>query len=222
MLRYSKGAPPRCLTTLSATPNTSWDSVHGSQRDEIRVCLVRDQGSLCAYCQRRIRATGGTMKIEHWNARSHGGAHFQWTNLLGACDGVAPPGFDAFNTAKEPRYHCDTLRGNESLFLHPVVGQNHDPRTYLSYTSDGRITATDERATRDLGTLNLNAQHLCRGRKAALDALRQRLDRIGWQSGTLAAELKAIELRAGSAAPEHAEFLRYHLQRWLRKQPSNA
>lgn len=216
MLRYAKGHAPKCLTTLTATPNTSWDSVHGTQRDEIRACLVRDQASLCAYCQRRIRVEGGTMKIEHWNARSQGGLHFQWTNLLGACEGVSPAAFGALDP-KQPRYHCDTSRGNAPLFLHPVIGQNHDPRLYLRYKGDGQVSATDERAARDLETLNLNARHLCRGREAALEALISRLKRLGWQPGTLRAELKAIAVKPGLTAPEHAEFLRYHLERWLKR-----
>ena len=222
MLRYVKGAAPRCLTSLSATPLATWDHVHGDQRDEIRSCLVRDQASLCAYCQRRIHAKG-TMKIEHWAARSLGGSHFQWTNLLGTCDGIAP-GVPArrYGEPVEPRFHCDTERGNQPLFLHPVVGQNQDPRKFLRYQGDGSVSATQEQASRDLRTLNLNAGYLRRGRRAALDALKSRLDRLGWETGALATELRAVELKPGTTALEHAEFLRYHLERWLRKQPGNA
>lgn len=222
MLRYVKGAAPKCLTSLSAAPQASWGDVHGDQRDEIRAGLIRDQAGLCAYCQRRIRVEG-TMKIEHWAARSRGGPHFQWTNLLGTCDGIAPGAPPRkYGEPPEPRFHCDTERGNATLFLHPVVGQNHDPRIYLSYKGDGRITTADDRAAQDLRSLNLNAAHLRRGRQAALDALKIRLDRIGWEPGTLAAELKAIKLKPGTLAPEHAEFLRYYLERWLHKQPGNA
>ena len=159
MLRYVKGAAPKCLTSLSAAPQASWGDVHGDQRDEIRAGLIRDQAGLCAYCQRRIRVEG-TMKIEHWAARSRGGPHFQWTNLLGTCDGIAPGAPPRkYGEPPEPRFHCDTERGNATMFLHPVVGQN---------------------------------------------------------------ELKAIKLKPGTLAPEHAEFLRYYLERWLHKQPGNA
>ena len=226
MIRYAKGPAPRCLTTLTATPNTSWSSVHGDQRTEIRQCLLRDQASICAYCQRRI-GDSPSMKIEHWEARNpgqtqvQGGPHFKWSNLLGVCDGIGPLAPSVHHGAPPRReLHCDTSRGNAALFLHPVIGHHHDPRTHLIYKGDGRVDAADADESA-IATLNLNAHHLCRGRKAALDALTIRLKRLGWGPGTLSAELKAIAIKPGTTAPEHAEFLRYHLERWL-KRPSSA
>lgn len=228
MLRYAKGAQPQCLTTLSAAPNATWDDVYGDQKAEIRKLLVRDQAGLCAYCQRRISDTG-TMKVEHWHARSQGGPHFQWSNLLGTCNGVAPAvpprTFGPPSGPSESQYHCDTERGNVALFLHPVVGKGQDPRQYLHYKGDGRISATMDRAEKDLRTLNLNAGYLKRGRAMALEALRERLDRLGdegWSISTLKAEFKALEIRPGTTAPEHAEFLRYHLQKWIQKKANGA
>jgi uncharacterized protein (TIGR02646 family) len=225
MLRYAKGTPPQCLTILGATPNATWDHVYGDQKAEIRTLLVRDQAGLCAYCQRRITVTG-TMKVEHWYARSLGGPHFQWSNLLGTCDGIAPGipprTYGRFSGSPESQHHCDTERGNVTLYLHPVVGLGHDPQKYLRYKGDGRISATMDKAEQDLSTLNLNATYLRRGRAMALEALKQRIDGKGWSLGTLRAEFKALEPKSGTTAPEHAEFLRYHLQKWIQKKTSGA
>lgn len=210
MLRYPKGAPPRCLTSLTTTPGASWSSVHGHQRAEIRDRLVHDQAHLCAYCQRRIRPDD-TMKVEHWDARSPGGENFRWKNLLGACEGKFPAG----GAGKPDCCHCDTARGNTPLFLHPVEGQGPSPREYLRYTGAGMVDAEDSRAVADIEALNLNATHLTRGREAVLDALRDHLVKRGWTLGRLRAELKLHALTPGARAPEHAEFLRYHLQRWI-------
>lgn len=212
MLHYTKGPPPKCLTDWGATPQADWDSLHAADRDQVRHNLVRDQAALCAYCQRRIRPDDG-MKIEHWDARSTGGDHFRWSNLLGVCDGRFPG-----NRQCPATCHCDTERGNTPLFLHPVRGQGPSPREFLRYTGSGQVTAEDDRAAADIRTLNLNALHLSRGRVAVLEALIDRLGRDGdWRPGALEAELRALELAPGSRAPEHAESLRHHLLRWLRK-----
>ena len=89
MLRYRKGKTPSCLAALQSTPGAKWSSLGGTERSEIRSALTRDQGGLCAYCQRRLPAedhadvTRG-FKIEHWEARAEEQGDFQWRHLLGA------------------------------------------------------------------------------------------------------------------------------------------
>jgi len=52
MIRYAKSAQPARLTALAATPGIDWNALGAGDRDPIRAALVRDQGGLCAYCQR--------------------------------------------------------------------------------------------------------------------------------------------------------------------------
>lgn len=205
MISATKGPTPRCLTTLAATPGADWDgSVYGEQRQEIREALARDQGTLCAYCQRRARPAEGAMRIDHWHPRTAGGEHFQWSNLVGSC---AHQGT------------CDDLKGQTRLFLHPFDGHGPDPRRHLRYTGAGLVQATDDddRVTADIRTLGLNAFHLQRGRKAALEGLTRLLDRSGFTVTGLRAELRRCEAIAGCEAPEFAGVLAHQLRRWLRK-----
>src|SRR5688500_15632769 len=133
MLRFTKGREPVALAGWRSTPNATWDSGDGSTKDACRRSLSREQGGLCAYCQRRIRADEmaegvPTMHVEHWEPRSTGEMQLTWSNLLGVCNGVS-------GTAR----HCDAARGDRPLFLHPVEGKGPDPRSFVQYHGDGRI-----------------------------------------------------------------------------------
>ena len=136
MIRYAKGSPPARLTALAATPGMTWAGLGAGDRDPIRTALVRDQGGLCAYCQRRITAgedptTGRSqMKIEHWIPRAvSADHHLTWSNLLGVCMGVSQESADPL--PGHHAHHCDASRGDRTLFLHPVEGQGPDPREHL-------------------------------------------------------------------------------------------
>lgn len=215
MIRYVKGAAPGRLTALTTTPAMTWDGMGAQDRDPIREALLRDQGALCAYCQRRIHleldpATGlSRMKIEHWLARAnHPSHHFTWTNLLGVC-----PGWSV------GEQHCDESRGNRALFLHPVDGLGPDPRHHLRYTKDGKVEAVggNHRVTDDIDALNLAAGPLARGRAAVYDALVRRLERTNFSVPELRKVAREHRIVPGTRTPEHAEFVRYHVLRWLRQ-----
>ncbi len=111
MIRYQKGSEPSCLRELRGR-SCSWGDAGNAERKEMRKALIRDQGALCAYCQRRIslperdlRVSEGEcaappdestdMRIEHRVARNQRdgdeGGHFIWNNLLGCCHGLAGP-----------------------------------------------------------------------------------------------------------------------------------
>ncbi len=220
MLRYAKGADPRCLVEARATPDATWESLGKAQKDELREALVRDQGWLCAYCQRRIRPKTDRMKIEHWTSRSEGGEDLTWSNLLGACLGDAdleeglPPG----TTKRQERIHCDSSKADRTLFLHPVEGRGPSSRDFLRYRGNGEVTAADARADQDIATLNLNVTRLTRGRKEILEALKVRLDRRGWTGHHLRGELTRIDTRSQEGhALQYQEVARYYLKRWLRR-----
>ena len=219
MIRHSKGPPPPSLTVAAATPGMTWDGIGAETRDPIRAALVRDQGYLCAYCQRRIDPsvisdTGvHEMKIEHWIPRSAGQHHFTWSNLLGVCSGTSA------TTGADARIrHCDTSRGNTPLFLHPVAGQGGDPRVHVRYTGTGQVEplAPHPRVDADIRALNLNAPHLRRGRREVLDALRERLQRQGASVHELRKIARRHKLVPGTRTPEHAELVRYYVNKKLR------
>jgi uncharacterized protein (TIGR02646 family) len=220
MLRYSKGQAPKVLTGWQATRGADWESLSAADKDEVRGALLRDQARLCAYCQRRIPLKDGRMKVEHWSAQSGGEGTLRWTNLLGVClgDEAAETG------ATTGERHCDTARGDKKLFLHPVEEQGPSPLQYLRYTDEGEARPSNENVDagdvvqEDIRSLNLNARRLRRARREVREALKQRLATAGWDAAALRAEYKAASIQPGVRAPEHCEVVRYHLQRWARKQ----
>ncbi len=218
MLRYSKGPQPKVLIGWQATPNADWESLPAEDKNEVREAILRDQGHLCAYCQRRIPVAGGhpTMKVEHWRAQSSGEDDLRWTNLLGVC-----PGDERLETgAHHGEQHCDTSRGDQALFLHPVEGQGPSPRDHLRYLANGGVapkeTTRQRSVSADIEALNLNAARLRRGRLAVYDALKQRLDKAGWSEKALRDEHRAHRTEAGSKAIAYREVARYHVERWAR------
>lgn len=215
MIRYVKGVAPASLLEFAQTPGASWDGLIG--KGPIREALVRDQRSVCAYCQRRI-VVDGSMKIEHWIARSapDGAAHeLAWTNLLGVCSGIT--------AITEASRHCDTHRGDlrpehQALFLHPVVGRGADPRAYLRYSETGEAYShpPEPRVDNDISALNLNAFVLKRERAATRRALVEHLRRMKFAPRKLRDRL--AELEHGQMAKDYVEVERDYLIRKLRGQ----
>jgi uncharacterized protein (TIGR02646 family) len=185
VIRYRKGPCPDELAAHAATPGADWSGFKDKQA--VRDALVRDQGRLCAYCQRAIKPAPATaMKIDHWIPRSdkdEGPANeLRWENLVGACTGET-------SFAEELNRHCDTRRGDEPvqgqrLHLHPVEGQGPDPRQGLRYQAKGGAYAhpPDSRVDNDITILNLNCAPLKEARRQVLERLEQRLKRVGFTS----------------------------------------
>ncbi|MDC0719224.1 retron system putative HNH endonuclease [Nannocystis bainbridge] len=174
--------------------------MYGDQKQSMRDALVRDQGSLCAYCQRRVKATEADMRIDHWHPRERGGGVFQWNNLVGSC---------------ADRVTCDAAKQETRLFLHPARGLGPDPRQFLRYTGSGEVVADDERARADTRTLGLNDDRLVRARRAVLDALRGWIARRERSTAELQRQIVLLESPAGEA-PEYAATRAYYFRKWSR------
>lgn len=200
MISSRKGPAPACLTVLAATPGADWDSVHGDQKQEMRDGLVRDQGAVCAYCQRRVRPSEQAMRIDHWHPREAGGGVFQWSNLVGSC---------------ATRGTCDDAKHETRLFLHPVRGQGPDPRVFLRYLGSGDVIADEPRAQADLEVLNLNERALRRGRREVHEALARWIERHKPTTAELHRRIRELE-NPGGELDEFAGVRAYHLRRWAR------
>ena len=218
MLRYVKGAAPtQVLAGWQATPNASWESLSGADKEKVREALLRDQGRLCAYCQRRIPTRDDRMKVEHWRAQSGGKDKLRWSNLLGVCLGDEK----VETGVPEGEQHCDTARGDAALFLHPVDGEGPNPLDHLTYTAEGKVIPKDtpnQRAVQeDIDALNMNAARLRRERKVVFDELWRRLERAGWDPRALRDEYRAAQLQPGVRAVPQCEVIRHHVRRRAQK-----
>ena len=216
MIRYRKGAEPEALAAYRATDGADWKGFAG--RQAVREALVRDQGALCAYCQRRIKPTI-EMKIDHWLPRSDpdGGkaGELLWHNLVGACRGVTSGGIHGTSR------HCDTSRGDrptneQRLHLHPVEGRGPDPRTHVRYQANGAAFAfpPNPAVDNDLALLNLNCEYLRESRSQIIARLEERLKMVGFTPAQVQKLLD--ELEATPATPFIA-VARDYLRRKLRR-----
>lgn len=217
MLRYSKGPAPSVLTGWQATPNAGWDSLPAADKEKVREALLRDQGRLCAYCQRRIPTRDDRMKVEHWQAQSGGKDKLRWSNLLGVCLGDEK----AETGSPEGEHHCDTARGDAALFLHPVEGQGPSPLDHLAYTPQGEVRPTDtpnQDAVRgDIDALNMNAARLRRERRAVYEELKRRLEKGNWSLKALRDEYRSARIEPGVPALRQCEMVRHHVRKWARQ-----
>lgn len=182
MRRIEKGPPPREIIPYRNDTQTSFDDF--PYKDAVRESLAAEQGSVCCYCMRRIRARAGHMKIEHWaSQRDQPERRFDWTNLLGACLGGEGNG--------DPRHQtCDTRKGAQAITVSPTganVAQVH-------FSGEGRVFSRDPAIDHDLNaTLNLNDTGLVYARKMRLEAvLRQFAEKHkgAWKGDLLLRELK--------------------------------
>ena len=106
MHSVERSPEPDFLAELRAT-HTRWDDLQGGERRRIRDALVRDFGTICAYCERSCQGTTATHEepgeetIDHFRPRNRFPALWlDWLNLVYACrrcnqaKGGSWPGFD--------------------------------------------------------------------------------------------------------------------------------
>ena len=106
MHSVERSPKPDFLAQLRAT-HTQWDDLQGNERRRIRDALVRDFGTICAYCERPCQGATATHEdpgeetIDHFRPRNRfPELWLDWLNLVYACrrcnqaKGGSWPGFD--------------------------------------------------------------------------------------------------------------------------------
>lgn len=169
MRNITKDPEPPSLTAWRATNPTDYNGY--PDKDELRESLEAEQRGLCCYCQSRIRAEIGAMKIEHWASHSgHPNLRLVYSNLLGSCmGGEGKPGRDQ---------HCDTYKGERDLCRNPA-DPSHDVETVLQFLNDGRITSSNQLFKEQLDSvLNLNHPFLVNQRRGS-----GFLEKAAWNAG---------------------------------------
>ena len=208
MRAITKGAEPRELTHYRSQPHAYFD---GAPKESLRLALAKEQGYLCAYCMRRIKATHNGMKIEHFRAQdTHPELALSYRNMLGVCNGG--------EGQERNLQHCDSHKGNRAITIDPL----DKPERFIRYLNDGSIISDNDSIWADLDTtLNLNITTLRRDRKAAWDGVYGALKRLGddgFREGTL--RRKIAKLREKSSDGMYSEYcgmVLYFLAKKLRK-----
>lgn len=99
MKRVNKSLPPNPLTDYAQNnPNATWEDFRNNARqsyDDLKQQMLREQGGLCAYCEKKLPEDTTKQRIEHFHNKSdtilaHNWA-LDWNNVLLVCLGGSTP-----------------------------------------------------------------------------------------------------------------------------------
>lgn len=194
MIEIKKGVEPQGLAALrekaisrNLNPAQSYELLNRktSLKREVKKQLVKEQGSLCAYCMCRIPRNDleeniAPITIEHVIPRNPEDGRdvkqgLDYNNLVAVCSGNR----GKHGSRTEMDLTCDAHRGNKEF--RRVDPCNAETLKSIVYTLDGKIGARDPDVNYDLvHTLNLNSKKspLPAERKAALDSLINNIEAI--------------------------------------------
>lgn len=216
MIPIKKGAAPKEYVQeledyrrqTGELPN--WNREVRSKRAVIE-SLVFEQRGICAYCMSRI--TVNNAHVEHIlpQSKCHDGEDLSYDNMLAVCSGG--------DGAGKKGLHCDRARGDKELQVNPL---EPDTLAKIRYRHDGKILSEDPDINNDIDqTLNLNGEftHLVENRKAVIDELNRRLQRVAKQRGARAVgsyckrELNKFQRNNAGDFPPYIGVLMYFLER---------
>ncbi len=152
-----------------ASANDDWqptyDDLRGKEKKEVKDSLMKEQGHICCYCERRL--TDGDSHIEHFNPQSNNAVDpLDYANILCSCQNQLKP-----KQEEEPR-QCGILKDNwfdDQLLVSPL---DPDCAEHFAYTADGNIkpaTKSDDAARITIAKLGLNIPKLIALREKAIE-----------------------------------------------------
>ena len=156
------------------------------------------------------------MRVEHWVAQSADPTQdLVWGNLLAVCPGQGqppPPG-----TAGRAD-HCDRVRGNRPLHVHPAGP--HPVDRLFRYRANGDVISDHAGAAADIEVLNLRHWRLRANRTAVVDQLRRELGAGHATTAVLGRRLVSWTTPdAHDRLREYAGVAEYYLRRWIARRP---
>lgn len=181
----------------------TWENLQRPEKPELLNALLRDQGGVCCYCERRIQASEPQREahVEHLQPRHIAPElALEFSNLLASCQAgqeERPPQVPA---------HCGHLKGETPIEVHPLL---RDCRDYFIFDSDGNVrpTTTDAvravAAQRTIDTLGLGIPKLVAQRRMAIDGALTLLEE-GASDAELRSFLAAVDGK--DALGQHTPF----------------
>lgn len=131
----------------------NWDNVSSSDKREIWTELVKMQGKVCAYCERKIDFNkAGDKHIEHFKRKGiYKELTFDWGNLFGSC-----------GERKRCGFYKDKQKYNDDDLLKADV---QNPNDFLLFVSSGEVVVKPDITERSkkiaevtLTVFNLNGE----------------------------------------------------------------
>ncbi|HIF9164179.1 TPA: retron system putative HNH endonuclease [Photobacterium damselae] len=167
MYPINKSVQPESLRLYRLEEVATYKAMPEGVRRDLVESLLTEQGHVCAYCMKRIKAQ--TMRVEHWASRQDNPElQLEYSNLIACCEGNEGQPKDT--------YTCDKKKANETLKFSP---SHTRPKinTKIDYHEGGKIKSGDPVFHTQLDTvLNLNESRLVSNRIAALKAIQSMLN----------------------------------------------
>jgi uncharacterized protein (TIGR02646 family) len=158
MRHIRKRAEPADFAAWKQSRARTWEDLAGERKQRVREALLAEQGHLCCYCCRGLKAESG--HIEHLAPRAkYPGRQLDYANLLLSCDGI---------DAKAA--HCGHRKGERELLVTPLQPACAD---CFRYTHDGQILPVkdggrEDAAASTIRTLALDTDRLTELRKRVI------------------------------------------------------
>ena len=73
MKKINKSLPPNPLTEFAEhNPNGTWNDFRNARQpyDDLKNQMLRDQGGICAYCEKKFSDAPQSKRIEHFHDKS--------------------------------------------------------------------------------------------------------------------------------------------------------
>ncbi len=161
---------PRRFTEWKATGNDDWqpsyEDLRSELKQEVRAALLKEQGWVCCYCERRVSLHPDSSHIEHLQSRSTSdeSTALDYANLLCSC-----------NTDS---IHCGAKKGSDALDVHPLLPTC---TSYFEFGSAGTIAASragdrSRAARKAIDVLGLGVPALEARRREACGAMLEQMD----------------------------------------------
>ena len=161
-----KQEEPEAFTDWKALANEDWqpsyDTLSGDPKEAVKTALMKEQGYICCYCERRL--VDADSHIEHFRPQSDPDVDpLDFSNMLCSCQDQLKKG--------EPR-HCGVLKDDwfdSQLLISPL---DPDCETRFAFSGRGRIKPaqkTDEAAIETIARLGLDIPKLNDLRASAIE-----------------------------------------------------
>ena len=180
--------PTKWSDFLSNPPQYTEDGIVYYSRYELKEEILREQYSLCCYCNDILKNDYKT-EIEHLEPRegdTNTERIFDYNNLLASCIGGRSE-----KTSPKILY-CNAHKGKETLELTPLMPECE---IEIYYTDQGGIFSDIDRGKRSIRVLNLDNKILKNRREAAIESriYADIENRILLSNEELVTELQSIE-----------------------------
>ena len=168
MKYIQKSAPPESLEAYKKIDGACFNEMPPDIKEELRACLIAEQGGICCYCGKRILPDWHSV-IEHLLPKGlKQYQHLQYSNLLCSCDGGESDRTGKTKAQKRvfPPY-CDSKKNNQVIKITPL---DENCEGCFLYDDEGHIYGRTAEAEETIEILGLDCSTLVNLRKAAIDA----------------------------------------------------